>query len=88
MGVIRNKHLRRAKASEVPANMFADKPKTPYPTTARISKIRSATGKGSSYRYREPVNVPLPELPSGGTGLDTPIGNGLLPPLEQNKTIQ
>ena len=88
MGVIRNKQLRRAKAGEVPANMFAHKPKTPYPTTARINKIRSATGKGSSHRYREPVNVPLPDLPAGGTEPDTPIGNGLLSPLGGSSIIQ
>jgi len=88
MGVIRNKHLRRAKAGEVPPRMFAHNPKTPYPTTARISKSRSATGKGTSHRYREPVNVPLPDLPTGGAGSDSPIGNGLLPPLNPNSTIQ
>jgi len=87
IGIVRNKHLRRAKAGEIPANMFAHKPKTPYPTTARISKIRSATGKGLSHRYREPVNVPLPDLPAGGTEANTPIGNGLLPPLKES-TIQ
>lgn len=88
MGVIRNKHLRRAKASEVPGNMFAHKAKTPYPTTARISKPRSATGKGSKHHYSEPVNVPLPDLPVGGSDSGALIGNGLLPPLEQNSTIQ
>lgn len=88
MGVIRNKHLRRAKSGEVPSNMFAHKPKTPYPTTARISKTRSAIGKNNTeHRYREPVSVPLPDLPAGGTEPDTPIGNGLLPPLQES-TIQ
>ncbi|NOX99559.1 MAG: hypothetical protein GXP30_07510 [Verrucomicrobia bacterium] len=84
MGVIRNKYLRKAKSKEVPSNMFAHKPKAPYPTTARISKPRSATGKGATHRYREPVNVPLPDLPSGGAELDSPIGNGLLPPLQES----
>ncbi len=84
MGVIRNKYLRKAKSNEVPSNLFAHKPKAPYPTTARISKPRSATGKGSAHRYREPVNVPLPDLPSGGAELDSPIGNGLLPPLSES----
>ena len=84
MGVMRNKFLRKAKTSEIPSNMFAHKPKAPYPTTARISKPRSATGKGAAHRYREPVNVPLPDLPAGGSESDTPIGNGLLPPLKES----
>ncbi len=88
IGVVRNKHLRRAKANEVPANMFAHAVKAPYPTTARISKPRSATGKGASHRYREPVNVPLPDLPEGGNESGALIGNGLLPPLEKESTIQ
>lgn len=88
MGVIRNHSLRRAKADEIPANMFAHKPKAPFPTTARITKARSATGKTSPHRYREPVNVPLPDLPAGGGGSGMPIGNGLLPPLVDESPIQ
>lgn len=84
MGVMRNKFLRRAKNNEIPGNMFAHQAQTPYPTTARISKPRSATGKGASHRYKEPVNVPLPDLPVGGAEMDTPIGNGLLPPLTES----
>jgi hypothetical protein len=88
MGVMRNKTLRRAKAGEIPANMFAHQPKTPFPTTARITKARSATDESSPHRYREPVNVPLPDLPAGGGGSSVPIGNGLLPPLAEEGAIQ
>lgn len=88
MGVIRNKSLRRAKADEIPANMFTHQPKAPFPTTARITKARSATGESSPHRYREPVNVPLPDLPAGGGGSGMPIGNGLLPPLADEEALQ
>jgi len=88
MGVIRNNNLRRAKADEIPANMFAHQPKAPFPATARITKARSAAGEGSPHRYREPVNVPLPDLPAGGGGSGVPIGNGLLPPLADEGAIQ
>jgi hypothetical protein len=88
MGVIRNHSLRRAKADEIPPNLFAHKAKVPFPTTARITKARSATGESSPHRYREPVNVPLPDLPAGGGGTGMPIGNGLLPPLVDEGAIQ
>ncbi|MCF6312499.1 MAG: hypothetical protein L3J39_08605 [Verrucomicrobiales bacterium] len=91
MGVMRNKHLRIAKADEVPSNLFAHKSKKAFPTTARISKARSATGKKSAsapQRYTEPVTVPLPDLPEGGSEPGALIGNGLLPPLQKPSSIQ
>lgn len=90
MGVMRNKHLRLADADEIPSNLFSHKIKKAFPTTARISKTRSATSKKSAapQRYTEPVTVPLPDLPEGGAGPGALIGNGLLPPLQKPSSIQ
>jgi len=81
-GIIRNKTLRPATASEGTLAMFAHLDKPQYPTTARISRTRSATGATSEPQV--PVNVPPPELPSADSSEEAPIGSSLLPPLPSN----
>jgi hypothetical protein len=84
-GIMRKKMLRPAKGDEGSAAMFAHLNKSSYPTTAKITRPRSATGSSSS-RPNAPVNVPTPDLPSSAdapssAASDAPTGNGLLPPL-------
>ena len=81
-GIMRNKTLRPATASEGSPSMFAHLDQPQYPTTARISRTRSATGASSE--PQAPVYVPTPELPSADSSEEAPAGNSLLPPLPSN----
>jgi len=81
-GIMRNKTLRPATSSEGTPAMFAHLDKPQYPTTARISRSRSATG--ATGKPQAPVHVPTPELPSADTSEEAPIGSSLLPPLPGN----
>ncbi len=81
-GIMRNKALRPATANEGTPAMFAHLDQPQYPTTARISRSRSATGASSE--PQAPVHVPTPDLPSADTSEEGPIGSSLLPPLPSN----